>query len=115
LLGGIAALGVLVFLRPLFMQRKGARNGQTLGKQWLGLRVVRVSGEPFGLGWGLLREFVLKVVALWVASSVAGALTFFLLGVGGIAPYLADYLWPLWDDENRALHDMVAETRVVRA
>ncbi len=27
---------------------------------------------------------------------------------------LANYLWPLWDKENRALHDMAASTRVVR-
>ncbi len=28
---------------------------------------------------------------------------------------LVDYLWPLWDDQNRAIHDMIAETRVVRS
>jgi uncharacterized RDD family membrane protein YckC len=115
ILGGIAALAIWVLYRPFFMQRKAARNGQTLGKQWVGIRVVRVSGEPMGWGWSLLREVVLKEIALWVASSIAGGLTFFLLGVGGIAPYLADYLWPLWDDQNRAVHDMLAETRVVRA
>jgi uncharacterized RDD family membrane protein YckC len=68
-----------------------------------------------GWGWALLREFVIKGLALGVASSIASGLTFFLLGIGGIAPYLADYLWPLWDDQNRAVHDMIAETRVVRA
>ena len=26
----------------------------------------------------------------------------------------ADALWPLWDDENRALHDFVVNSRVVR-
>jgi uncharacterized RDD family membrane protein YckC len=58
---------------------------------------------------------VLKGIALGVASSIASGLTFFLLGVGGIGPYLADYLWPLWDDQNRAVHDMIAETRVIRS
>ena len=33
---------------------------------------------------------------------IAGSFTF------GLAP-LIDYLWPLWDEENRALHDMVVE------
>ena len=28
---------------------------------------------------------------------------------------LLDDLWPLWDRENRAIHDMLAGTRVVRA
>lgn len=115
ILGGIAALVVWTLYRPSFMQRQGARNGQTLGKQWVGIRVVRVKGERMGWGWSLLREVVLKQIALWVASSIAGGLTFFLLGLGGIAPYLANYLWPLWDDQNRAVHDMVAETRVVGA
>jgi uncharacterized RDD family membrane protein YckC len=113
--GGLTALVIGVLYAPFFMQRTGEHNGQSLGKQWVGIRVVRVSGEPFGWGWGLLREFVLKGIALSVASSIASGVTFFLLGVGGIAPYLADYLWPLWDDENRAVHDMIAETRVVRA
>jgi uncharacterized RDD family membrane protein YckC len=26
-----------------------------------------------------------------------------------------DSLWPLWDKENRAIHDMLARTRVVRS
>ena len=28
---------------------------------------------------------------------------------------LLDALWPLWDDEHRAIHDMVVGTRVVEA
>jgi uncharacterized RDD family membrane protein YckC len=113
--GAVAAFVAGFLYAPFFMQRSGLHNGQTLGKQWVGIRVVRVGGEPFGWGWGLLREVVLKGIALGVASSIASGLTFFLLGVGGIGPYLADYLWPLWDDQNRAVHDMIAETRVIRA
>jgi uncharacterized RDD family membrane protein YckC len=115
IVGVLAAVVIGILYAPFFMQREGARNGQTLGKQLVGIRVVRVGGEPFGWGWGFLREVVVKGLALAVASSLASGLTFFLLGVGGIAPYLADYLWPLWDDENRAVHDMIVDTRVVRA
>jgi uncharacterized RDD family membrane protein YckC len=32
-----------------------------------------------------------------------------------LIPYLLDVLWPLWDDERRAIHDMVVGTRVVEA
>ena len=28
---------------------------------------------------------------------------------------IVDYLWPLWDRENQALHDKIASTHVVRA
>ena len=32
-----------------------------------------------------------------------------------ILPVLLDYLWPLWDPKNQALHDKVAGSFVVRA
>ena len=37
-------------------------------------------------------------------------------GIGGLAfciPTLLNYLWPLWDDTNEALHDKMCDTRVV--
>ncbi len=37
-------------------------------------------------------------------------------GVGSMlfsVPWLLDVLWPLWDDQRRALHDMLVDTRVV--
>ena len=115
---GVGALMWVVFAvlyAPYFMQRGGDHNGQTLGKQWLRIRVVRDDGEAFGWGWGFLRELVIKGIGLSVASSISSGITFFLLGAGGIIPYVVDYLWPLWDDQNRALHDMVAKTHVVQA
>jgi uncharacterized RDD family membrane protein YckC len=103
-LGGLGYVAMVVLYPAYFMQREGLRNGQTLGKQWVGIRVVRDTGEPFGMGWGLLREFLVKnLLFAWV-----GGLFFSI-------PTLLDYLWPLWDDQNRALHDMVASTHVVRA
>jgi uncharacterized RDD family membrane protein YckC len=113
--GGLVWLAFSILYAPYFMRRPGERNGQTLGKQWMSVRVVKDDGQPFGWAWGFLRELVIKGIALSVASSIASGVTFFLLGAGAIAPYLLDYLWPLWDDENRALHDMVAKTHVVKA
>ncbi len=100
LLGLVAALTYY----PLLMMRKGEANGQTLGKQIVGIRVVLESGEPFTYGTGALREFAIK-------NLLFGTVGGFLLGI----PTLLNYLWPLWDDENRALHDMLASTRVVQA
>jgi uncharacterized RDD family membrane protein YckC len=80
-------------------------NGRTLGRMVTGIRVVRASGEPIDFGFAMLREVAVK----WLLfNAVAGSLTF------GIAP-LVDYLWPLWDEQNRALHDFVVDTRVVMA
>jgi uncharacterized RDD family membrane protein YckC len=102
-LGGLTwAVGSFLYA-PFFVQRSGQHNGQTLGKQWVGLRVVRDKGEPFGFGWALLREFVVKY------------LLFVSVGGSFLIPTLLDWLWPLWDDENRALHDMIVSTHVVKA
>ena len=115
ILGAVAALVVALLYAAYFMKRPGTQNGQTLGKQWVGIRVVFDDGKQFGWGRGLLRETVIKQILLGVASSLASAVTFFLLGLGGFVPSLLDYLWPLWDDENRAVHDMIVNTRVIRA
>jgi uncharacterized RDD family membrane protein YckC len=95
---------VALFYAPLFMMRPGARNGQTLGKQLLGIRVIRTNGEPFDFWLGAFREVLIKGLAVGIASTVIP-----------FVPYVLDSLWPLWDDENRALHDFVASTRVVKA
>lgn len=107
---GAAIVSVLVFVvlsliyAPLTMMRRGEHNGQTFGKQALGVRVVRTSGEPMDFLWSALREVVIKNFAVGIAASF----TF------GIATLL-NYLWPLWDDQNRAGHDFAASTRVVMA
>jgi len=104
LLGGLVWVVVTVVYAPYFMQRLGARNGQTLGKQWVGIRVHRLDAQPTRFGYGVLREFVIK-------NLLFGFVGGFFLSI----PTLLDWLWPLWDDENRALHDMLANSRVIRA
>jgi uncharacterized RDD family membrane protein YckC len=94
---------VVLLYAPLLMIRDGERNGQTLGKQFVGIRVVRDSGEPFGFGAAALREVVLKQLAVGIASSIIPFIPWFL-----------NYFWPLWDDQNRALHDMAASTHVIK-
>jgi uncharacterized RDD family membrane protein YckC len=80
------------------MARKGSHNGQTWGKQAAGVRVVRDDGRPIRLGFGVLREVLLK----YIVANLA-------LGIG----WIADSLWPLGDKENRAIHDMIVKTHVV--
>ena len=55
-------------------------------------------------GWAALREIVIKGFLVGVASSIIPFIPWFL-----------DFFWPLWDDENRALHDMIVSTHVVQA
>jgi uncharacterized RDD family membrane protein YckC len=68
----------------------------------VGIRVIRANGEPMTFGFAMLREVAVKSLLFGIASS----LTF------GLAS-LADVLWPLWDEENRALHDFLVNTRVI--
>jgi uncharacterized RDD family membrane protein YckC len=98
----LATLSVTVaalLYAPALMART---NGRTLGRMATGIRVVRASGEPMTFGAAVTREVVVKTLAFGFAGSLTG----------GIVNAL-DLLWPLWDSENRALHDIVVNTRVV--
>lgn len=112
LFAGTEALGLVLFLVglvvaflyfPLTMMREGEHNGQSFGKQILGIRVVRDDGQTVSFGWALLRQFVIIYLLFQVVGS-------FLFGI----PWIIDVLWPLWDDQNRALHDMIVKSHVVR-
>ena len=104
ILGLLAYLVVAFAYAPVLMSRDGANNGQTWGKQMLGIRVVHDTGEAMSFGWSALREIAVKSLAVTIASSIIP-----------IIPWFLNYFWPLWDDENRALHDMICSTHVVRA
>jgi len=103
ILGFLAYLVVLFIYAPVLMAREGRGNGQTWGKQALGIRVVRDNGQTMSFGLAALREIAVKGLAVWIVSSIIP-----------LIPWLLDSLWPLWDDENRALHDMICSTHVVR-
>jgi uncharacterized RDD family membrane protein YckC len=91
---------IVLFYAPVLMART---NGKTLGRMAMNIRVVRTSGQPISFGFAMLREVGVKALAVGLAGSV----TFGLAG-------LLDSLWPLWDEENRALHDFIVSTRVVQ-
>jgi uncharacterized RDD family membrane protein YckC len=91
---------VALLYAPAMMART---NGRTLGRMATGIRVVRANGEPMTFGYAMLREVAVKALLIY---GIAGSLT------AGLA-VLADVLWPLWDEENRALHDFIVNTRVV--
>ena len=80
------------------MTRPGEHNGQTLGKQAAGIKVVRDDGKPLTVGAVAAREVLLK-----------GALGYGTFGIG----FLIDSLWPLGDRSKRALHDYPVKTHVI--
>lgn len=93
----VGALFQTLVYAPVLLCRRGPRNGQTLGKQWLSIRVVRQDAEPVRASSALLREFISK-------------------GVLGIVPFFTfvDFLFPLGDPRRQAIHDKIASTFVVR-
>jgi uncharacterized RDD family membrane protein YckC len=81
------------------MSRSGPNNGQTIGKAALNIRVVRENGELITPGFALLREILIKSILLGICPIVL----------------ILDWLWPLWDDRNQALHDKIVGTFVIKA
>jgi uncharacterized RDD family membrane protein YckC len=76
-------------------------TGQTLGKRWFGVRVVRVDGQPLTFG-----GVVVMRAALPLLLSV-------IPGLGGVFS-LADALF-VFRDDARCIHDLMAGTKVVVA
>jgi uncharacterized RDD family membrane protein YckC len=104
LVGSLLALGCIAVVSFLYAPYLMARwNGQTLGRKAVGIRVIRANGEPMTFWFAMLREVVVKALLF----GFLGSITF------GIASLL-DVLWPLWDEENRALHDFIVNTRVIK-
>ena len=88
----LAVAGALLY-PPTFLARN---RGRTLGKQAVGVRVVRRDATPPGFGLAFVRETVIKG----------------LLGILWL-PLVLDCLMPLADRRNRAVHDIMLGTRVV--
>jgi uncharacterized RDD family membrane protein YckC len=86
---GVAAIGVLaVWLYNIYLL---GRDGASLGKRWMGVKVLDPSGQPLGFGKAFLRELVKYVV-------------------GNVCVILL--LWPLWDNEKQGLYDKLFSTHV---
>ena len=100
LLAILCAAVVALLYAPALMART---NGKTLGRMATGIRVIRADGRPITFGFAMVREVAVKTLLVGIASSVTG----------GIA-WLPDILWPLWDEENRALHDFLVNTRTIK-
>ena len=91
---GLFVLAAAVYY-PLVM---APTNGLTLGLYLAGARVIRENLAPMTYAIASMRGALLKALPLMFVGPL----------------YILSVLWPLWDKERRALHDMVARTRVIR-
>ncbi len=90
---------VALLYAPALMART---NGKTLGRSVTGCRVIRTDGRPITFGFAMVREVLVKTLLIGFLSGITGGIL-----------WLIDVLWPLWDEENRALHDFVVNTRTI--
>ena len=94
---GLAYLATFVLPFVYFTVMHGGERGQTYGKRALGIRVVDQNGGRIGYGSAFGRYAITFLFGLFVL------------------PVVLDYLWPVWDRRNQALHDKVASSLVVHA
>jgi uncharacterized RDD family membrane protein YckC len=88
---GYLAAGALIFFNWIFFY---VQQGQSFGKTFIGLRVVRIDGAPIDYKTALLRHLVGYPLSL---------LSF---GLG--------FLWMFWDSKQQGWHDKLAKTIVVK-
>jgi uncharacterized RDD family membrane protein YckC len=103
LAGTVAAIAFLPLYLVYATAMLATTNGRTIGKALCRLRVVREHGAPMTWGRAAMREIIMRGLVITVIGTIT-------LGIAGIL----DVLWPLWDKQNRALHDHGADTWVVR-
>jgi uncharacterized RDD family membrane protein YckC len=95
------AIGVIYY--GLTMSRPGEHNGRTWGKQVTGIKVTRIDGVAVTFGFAFVREILVKTLLF-------GYLAILTLYIATVL----NYLWPLWDGRNQALHDKIVKTQVHR-
>jgi uncharacterized RDD family membrane protein YckC len=98
----VAIVATFLYL-PAILSWTGGRTG---GKWLLGIAVVRGDGAPIGFWLAVWREVVTKMMlpdAIWLLLGPA---------VGGVY-VAADVGWPIWSVRHLALHDILAQTRVI--
>lgn len=82
-----------IIISLLYLIWYQSRNGQTLGKKLMGIKVIKVTGAPVTIGTLLLREIIGKAIS---------ALILFIGYLMAAGP------------KKRALHDYIASTVVIK-
>lgn len=94
--GPLAIVLFLLWLVAAFLYEPlmTARDGQTVGKKMMSIRIVRTDGSPISTGQAWGRSLGRMAIAT-IASII-------------------DYLPALFTEERTTIHDLMASTRVVR-
>jgi uncharacterized RDD family membrane protein YckC len=89
---GMLVAGFLLAISAFYPLLAEYRYGKTLGKHWLGLRVVRESGARISFGQSVVRQLPLALQVFWI-----------------------DVLFALFTDKHQRAFELLSKTRVVVA
>ncbi len=91
-----------------------ARHGQSPAKRLLGTRVIRDDGSAATLGWMLIRDLAVRILAFGAVNRVLVAILGEEAGgaIYGLA-FVVAALWCVWDANHQCLWDKIVRTRVV--
>jgi uncharacterized RDD family membrane protein YckC len=89
---GMVVAGFLLAISAFYPLLAEYRYGKTLGKHWLGLRVVRESGARISFGQSVVRQLPLALEIFWI-----------------------DVLFALFTDKHQRAFELLSKTRVVVA
>jgi uncharacterized RDD family membrane protein YckC len=103
LVASLITLVVAIVYEAFFLRRTGA----TWGKQALGIK-VRLREYDGQLAWATITRRLGFMQGLALLGTIP------LIGIIAGLAGLLNYLWPLWDKGNQALHDKFAGTNVVK-
>ena len=92
--GLICIGGLIVALYNIYLL---GRDGATLGKRWMKIKVLDPQMQPLGFGKAFLRELIKGLIG----------------GIPCVGWILL--LWPLWDAEKQGLYDKIFSTHVFDA
>ncbi|MGH9766004.1 MAG: RDD family protein [Blastocatellia bacterium] len=88
---GYLATAAVIYLNYVYFY---LRHGQSFGKRFIGIRVVRIDGEPIDYRTAVLRHIV------------GYPLCVLLFGLG--------IIWMFWDGRQQGWHDKLAKTIVIK-
>jgi uncharacterized RDD family membrane protein YckC len=103
----LAVASVVLGCLVLYQWYLLSTQGQTIGKRFMGIRIVDLEGKPAGFFSALLlRSFVFSGLISAVVS-FAGA----VIPLAGVFLWMLDYV-PMMGEDRRCLHDYLAGTQV---
>ena len=122
----LIGVAVIVSLYCRSMSRKGDRSGQSLGKQILGIAVIRKGDKDISFWFIFVRQILLPaalivatIITLTIATEILGSrdwnpFEFLAFIIITFTPCFVVYLWPLRDKHNQGIHDKIVKSYVVR-